>query len=80
MHNDPSASPRPRSFKLLRGGKTMNLLFYGDSITAGANCTQHIGINTPNASYGKILHAMLCERYGEQITFTNTAVGSKETT
>ena len=63
----------PRSFKLLRGDEPINLLFYGDSITYGANCTSHIGINTPNVCYGKMLHYMLSQRYGDHIQYINTA-------
>lgn len=69
----------PRSFKLLRGDKPMNLLFYGDSITFGANCTSHIGMNTPNVCYGKMLHYMLSERYGDHIQYINTAKSGMDT-
>ncbi len=69
----------PRTFGLLRSGKPMNLVFYGDSITAGANNTEKQGVYPFQPCYGKLLHHALCERYGEQITYVNTAVGGKET-
>jgi lysophospholipase L1-like esterase len=63
----------PRSFDLLRNGEPMNLLFYGDSITEGANCTSRIGIEGPKTCYGKLLHHMLTQRYGDHIQYINTA-------
>lgn len=68
-----------RTFELLRGGKPMNLIFYGDSITRGANNTEEQGVYPLQPCYGKMLHHALCARYGEQITYTNTAVGGKDT-
>lgn len=69
----------PRSFKLLRGGEPINLLFYGDSITAGANCTSHIGMNASGVCYGKMLHYMMTERYGDHIRYINTAKSGMDT-
>ncbi len=57
----------------------MNLLFYGDSITFGANCTSHIGMNTPNVCYGKMLHYMMSERYGDHTQYINTAKSGMDT-
>ncbi len=69
----------PRSFQLLRGDEPINLLFYGDSITYGANCTSCIGMSAPNVCYGKMLHYMMSERYGDHIRYINTAKSGKDT-
>ncbi len=69
----------PRTFSLLRGTEPMNLLFYGDSITAGAQSSGALDIPPYQPCYGKMLHKALCGHYGEHITYTNTAVGGKET-
>lgn len=69
----------PRSFRMLRSSEPMNLLFYGDSITFGANCTPHIGMDTPNVCYGKLLHYMLSQRYGDHIHYINTAKSGMDT-
>lgn len=68
----------PRTFELLRGGKSMNLILYGDSITRGANNTEEQNVYPFQPCYGRMLHHALCEHYGEQITYVNTAVGGKD--
>ncbi len=69
----------PRTFTLLHDAKPMNLLFYGDSITVGANNTEDQEVYPFQPCYGKLLHQALSDRYGEQITYTNTSVGGTGT-
>ncbi len=69
----------PRTFELLRNGKKMNLVFYGDSITVGADASVRHKLPPYQDGYAKIVYDALVEEYGPQITYTNTAVGGKET-
>lgn len=69
----------PRTFRMLRAGEPMNLHFYGDSITWGANCSKSLHLQPMQPCYGQLLHDALCERYGEQISYTNTAKCGKDT-
>ena len=64
---------------MLRGGEKLNLVFYGDSITAGSDASHKYNIPPNQEGYAKLVYDALIDIYGEQITYTNTAVGGKET-
>lgn len=68
-----------RSFKKLRDGERLNLVLYGDSISRGANATKELNIPPYQPDWGTMLYESLCERYGNNICYTNTSVGGKET-
>lgn len=69
----------PRSFELLRSGKNLNLVFYGDSITVGADASIRHHLPPYQEGYSKLVYDALVTHYGPHITYTNTAVGGKET-
>lgn len=68
-----------RSFERMRSGKKLNLVFYGDSITVGADASVRHNLPPYQDGYGKLVYDALVARYGTHITYTNTAVGGKET-
>ncbi len=69
----------PRSFAKLRNRDLLNLVFFGDSITYGADSSASLNIPPHRPGYARQLHEALCDHYSEYITYINTAVGGKET-
>ncbi|MBE6645624.1 MAG: SGNH/GDSL hydrolase family protein [Ruminococcaceae bacterium] len=75
---------RPEIFKSFldkaKNGKTPTLLFFGDSITTGADSSGG-GLYTCEPcidSFAVMIHKLLTEKFGE-INYVNTAVGGKNT-
>ena len=74
-----AGSKLPRTFESLGSGKQMNLVFYGDSITVGADASIRHNLPPYQDGYAKLVYNALVDRYGTHLTYTNTAVGGKET-
>lgn len=72
----------PNALAKIKGGETVNLLFYGDSISTGCNAsgTAQGGNVSPFApSFPEMVCTYLKERYRADVICENTAVGGKNT-
>ncbi|MCQ2448583.1 MAG: SGNH/GDSL hydrolase family protein [Clostridia bacterium] len=69
----------PRTVALLKEKKPINILLYGDSISACANASGVKGWAPFQPDYGTLLIQSLEQHYGTKINYTNTSVGGKET-
>ena len=57
----------------------LNVLFYGDSITVGANSSNYVGCGPHAGSYTEMVRDYLLRRYPDaQIAYENTAVGGTD--
>lgn len=77
--------PRDDSAKLsktvekLESGETLKVVFYGDSITVGANSSEYLCIEPYAESYANMVKSYLAARYpGATIDFVNNAVGGTD--
>ena len=68
----------PRTAALLREGKALTLLAYGDSITAGGNASKLTDAPPYQPNYSELVALGLEARYGSEIHYINTAVGGKK--
>lgn len=68
----------PKFQTKLREEKRGTILFYGDSITEGANASGQLRIAPFQETWTVLSHAFLCERYGADVQYVNTAVGGKD--
>lgn len=65
----------PRTMQMLREGKKVNLMFFGDSITTPADVSGNALHDAPDmASWPELAFEVLHSRY-PSLTYTNTAVG-----
>ena len=62
----------------LRREKKGTILFYGDSITEGANASAQLRIAPYQETWTVLSHAFLSEFYGAELAYVNTAVGGKD--
>ena len=68
----------PRSFELLRGGKPMTVLFYGDSITTGCNSSKMVNVPPYAPCWYEMVIDIMKKHFGNpNIRYVNTAVGGK---
>lgn len=78
----PTRSTKLTSFEQkLKKGESVNLVFYGDSITAGGNASGRNGGVAPfTPIWAEIVRDALVAKYpSAKLNYTNTAVGGKET-
>ncbi len=69
----------PKTMEKLVSGQSLNVLFYGDSITVGANSSSFVGYDPHAESYPEMVRSYLKARYpSAQINYTNTAVGGTD--
>lgn len=69
-----------RSLEKLEKGKPLNVVFYGDSITTGANSSGIIGVGPYAQSFPEMIVGWLEKKYpSSKITYVNTAVGGMNT-
>ena len=81
-HFVPTRSTKLTSFEQkLKKGESVNLVFFGDSITAGGNASGRSGGVAPfTPIWAEIVRDALASKYpSAKINYTNTAVGGKET-
>ena len=64
-------------FSKLKNGNSPTLLFYGDSITVGANASGFLGEKPNTPSWPKMVHSYLENKFKTKINYINTAVGGK---
>ena len=84
-HDDHSGSDIQESYytkydkfyKKLKSGQA-TLLFYGDSITVGANASGYLNNKPYTQSWPQMVHSYLEKKYGVKINYVNTAVGGKD--
>ncbi len=62
-------------FKKLRNAQNPTLLFYGDSITVGANASGFLNKQTFTPSWTKMVHSFLAKKFETTINYINTSVG-----
>ncbi len=73
------AAKFPKTMAKLENGEPLNVLFYGDSITVGANSSGFIGYGPNAESYPEMVRSYLKARYpSAQINYKNTAVGGTD--
>lgn len=77
----PTKSAKLNKFvSKLEKGESVNLVFFGDSITAGANASGRGGALPGTPRWSEMVRDALAAKYpSAKINFTNTAVGGKET-
>lgn len=69
----------PKSVQKLQNGDPIKVLFYGDSITVGANSSEFLKIEPFAESYANMVKSYLNRRFpNNQMTFANTAVGGTD--
>jgi lysophospholipase L1-like esterase len=66
------------SLGLLKQKKPIHILLFGDSIAAGANASGRSDAAPYLPDWGKLIVEKLKDSYQTDITFTNTAVGGKD--
>ena len=59
----------------IKKGQNPTLLFYGDSITVGANSSGFLAKKPFTESWPKMVHSFLEKKFGTKINYINTAVG-----
>lgn len=80
-HFEPVESTKLHKFiDKLENGSEVNIVFYGDSITAGSNATGTVGARPQTPMWTQMVTRALRDKYPKAtINYTNTAVGGKET-
>lgn len=70
----------PRSIAKLKAGMPLKVVFYGDSITTGANSSGIIGVEPYAKSFPEMIVDWLKKQYpSAEISYVNTAVGGMNT-
>ena len=64
--------------KKLKNGQNPTLLFYGDSITVGANSSGFLKNKPYTQSWPEMVHSYLENKFGTKINYINTAVGGTD--
>ena len=87
IHRETEAWTLPRDdssrFPLLKqkleSGAPLKVVFYGDSITVGANSSEYVGIAPHAESYANMVKSYIRARYPDSaMTFVNNAVGGTD--
>lgn len=66
----------PKTIGKLHNKEKLNVVMYGDSISAGGNCSSALNISPWMPTFGQMFVDKLKKTYGyDDITFTNTSVG-----
>ena len=69
----------PKTMAKLNGGEKIKVLFYGDSITVGANSSGYIGYEPHAESYANMVKSYMQKRFpSATIDFKNNAVGGTD--
>ncbi len=69
----------PKTMAKLSGGEKIKVLFYGDSITVGANSSEFIGYGPRAESYANMVKSYMQKRFpSATIDFKNNAVGGTD--
>ncbi|MDE6273560.1 MAG: hypothetical protein K2L87_00740 [Clostridiales bacterium] len=69
----------PKTMAKLENGEDIKVLFYGDSITVGANSSEYIGIAPHAESYANMVKSYMKARFPKaNIEFKNNAVGGTD--
>ena len=69
----------PKTMAKLNGGEKIKVLFYGDSITVGANSSGYIGYKPHAESYANMVKSYMQKRFpSATIDFKNNAVGGTD--
>ena len=69
----------PKTMAKLNGGEMIKVLFYGDSITVGANSSEFIGYGPRAESYANMVKSYMQKRFpSATIDFKNNAVGGTD--
>lgn len=61
----------PRLKEKLEAGKPVSVLLFGDSISAGGDCSALHAVPPYQPNYGVLVARMLARRYGSDVTFIN---------
>ena len=64
-------------FQKVKNGQNPTILFYGDSITVGANASGFLNQKPYTPIWPKMVHSFLEKKFGAKINYVNTAVGGK---
>ena len=65
-------------FKKLKNGQNPTLLFYGDSITVGANASGFLNKKPYTQTWTEMVHSFLEKKFETKINYVNTAVGGTD--
>ncbi len=66
----------PKTFEKLENGESINVVFYGDSITVGANSSDYVDYGPHAESYPEMVRSYMQKRYpAATVNYINTAVG-----
>ena len=69
----------PQTMQKLENGESIKIVFYGDSITVGANSSEFLGIAPHAESYANMVKSYIEARYPQaDVQFANTAVGGTD--
>ena len=69
----------PQTMQKLENGESIKIVFYGDSITVGANSSEFLGIAPHEESYANMVKSYIEARYPQaDVQFANTAVGGTD--
>ncbi len=69
----------PKTMAKLSGGEKIKVLFYGDSITVGANSSEFIGYGPRAESYANMVKSYMQKRFpSATIDYKNNAVGGTD--
>ena len=69
----------PKTMQKLENGESIKIVFYGDSITVGANSSEFLGISPRAESYANMVKSYIAARYPQaDVQFANTAVGGTD--
>ena len=69
----------PKTMAKLENNEPIKVLFYGDSITVGANSSEFLGYGPRAESYANMVKSYINTRWPQnQMTFKNTAVGGTD--
>lgn len=69
----------PKTMQKLENGEDIKILFYGDSITVGANSSEFLKYGPRAESYANMVKSYIAKRYpSAKISFTNNAVGGTD--
>ena len=68
-----------KTLSKLKNGDSINVLFYGDSITVGANSSEFLNYGPKAESYANMVKSYIKKRYpSSTVNFTNNAVGGTD--
>lgn len=69
----------PKTFSKLENGETLNVVFYGDSITVGANSSGYVNYGPHAESYPEMVRSYMRKRYpAATVNYVNTAEGGTD--